>query len=161
MRENDAALADIAAATGLPYDRLRVARHLRNALAHGERVNRDALRRSLTLFRPHSDGQPASLPSFSAAQAVGTRWPPTPRWRRPTGLDDRLSDQRGFRWSDPADTRDPKDVLAGEGVEFDETGRALPGGRLTADDLHALLGWFDPDDDLPDEPLGEPIDGRA
>jgi hypothetical protein len=39
-----------------------------------------------------------------------------------------------------------------EGVRFDETGQASPEGRLTADDLQALLGWFDPDDDLPDEP---------
>ncbi len=96
MRENDAALADIAAAIGLPYDRLRVARHLRNALAQGERVNRDALRQSLTLFRPHADGQPASLPSFSAAQAVGTRWPPTRVGEGLPGLDDRRSDQRGL-----------------------------------------------------------------
>jgi hypothetical protein len=56
LRENDAALADIAATTGLLYDTLRVARHLRNALAHGERANRDALGQSLTLFRPHADG---------------------------------------------------------------------------------------------------------
>jgi transposase len=57
----------------------------------------------------------------------------------------------GFRWSDPNDTRDPIEVLRGERVEFDDAGRAVPDGRLTSDDLQSLLGWFDPDDDIPDE----------
>ena len=90
----------------------------------------------------------------TAAQAVGNHiatHPSLAKAYRVLTIDGRISE--GFRWSDPADTRDPKVVLAAEGVEFDGTGRALPGGRLTADDLHALLGWFDPDDDLPDEPL--------
>jgi hypothetical protein len=42
-------------------------------------------------------------------------------------------------------------VLRGERVEFDDAGRAVPDGRLTSDDLQSLLGWFDPDDDIPDE----------
>ncbi len=94
----------------------------------------------------------------TAAQAVGNHiatHPALAKAYRVLTIDGRISE--GFRWSDPGDTRNPKDVLAVEGVEFDETGRALPGGRLTADELQALLGWFDPDDDLPDEP----IDGGA
>lgn len=43
---SDAALADIARVSGVPFEKLRVARHLRNALAHGDPVNRDALRRA-------------------------------------------------------------------------------------------------------------------
>ncbi|MEX0665395.1 MAG: hypothetical protein WD598_11605 [Acidimicrobiia bacterium] len=42
-------------------------------------------------------------------------------------------------------------MLRAEGIEFDEGGRALPDGRLSADDLQSLLGWFDPDDDIPDD----------
>ncbi len=90
----------------------------------------------------------------TAAQAVGNHIATNPslaKAYRVLTIDGRISG--GFRWSDPAVSRDPKDVLAAEGVQFDETGRALPGGRLIADDLHALLGWFDPDDDLPDGPI--------
>ena len=90
----------------------------------------------------------------TAAQAVGNHiatHPALAKAHRVLTIDGRISE--GFRWSDPADTRDPKDVLAAEGVHLDETGRADPGSRLTADDLQALLGWFDSDDDLPDEPL--------
>ena len=39
----DAALTEIAEATSVPYETIRIWRHLRNALAHGERVNRDQL----------------------------------------------------------------------------------------------------------------------
>lgn len=69
-------------------------------------------------------------------------------WRVLT-WDGRISS--GFRWSDPTDTRDPRKVLESEGVAFDADGRADPAQRLTVDDLQGLLGWFDPDDDLPDE----------
>ena len=41
-------------------------------------------------------------------------------------------------------------VLENEGVKFDSDGRADPSQRLSVDDLQALLGWFDPDDDVPD-----------
>ncbi len=90
----------------------------------------------------------------TAAQAVGNHIAANPslaKAYRVLTIDGRVSE--GFRWSDPADTRDPLEVLAAEGVELDKTGRALPEGRLTADDLQALLGWFDPDDDLPGEPV--------
>lgn len=88
----------------------------------------------------------------TAAQAVGNHIvanPALPKAYRVLTADGRVSE--GFRWSDQADTRDPIEVLKAEGVKFDDAGRALPTGRLTADDLQALLGWFDPDDDIPDD----------
>lgn len=88
----------------------------------------------------------------TAAQAVGNHIvanPALPKAYRVLTFDGRVSE--GFRWSDPGDTRDPIEVLRAEGVEFDGAGRAVPDGRLAADDLQGLLGWFDPDGDLPDE----------
>jgi len=88
----------------------------------------------------------------TAAQAVGNHIvanPALPKAYRVLTFDGRVSE--GFRWSDPNDTTNPINVLLAEGVEFDEAGRAEPDGRLTADDLQALLGWFDPEDDIPDD----------
>jgi alkylated DNA nucleotide flippase Atl1 len=88
----------------------------------------------------------------TAAQAVGNHIvanPSLPKTYRVLTFDVRVSE--GFRWSDPTDVRVPIEVLRAEGVQFDDSGRALPQGRLTADDLQSLLGWFDPDDDIPDE----------
>lgn len=48
---HDVALRQIADATDLDYRDLRVARSLRNALAHGEAVNRETLQRHLDLLR--------------------------------------------------------------------------------------------------------------
>lgn len=62
---------------------------------------------------------------------------------------------KGFRWPDLSDNRNPLEVLAAEGVEFDSSGRASAASRLSSDELQALLGWFDPDDDYPDE-VAEP-----
>jgi alkylated DNA nucleotide flippase Atl1 len=61
----------------------------------------------------------------------------------------RISD--GFHWLDPSDKRDPRSVLEQEGVVFDAEGRADRAQQLSVDDLHGLLGWFDPDDDIPEE----------
>lgn len=44
----------------------------------------------------------------------------------------------GFAWTDPADKRDPKDVLESEGVRFIE-GRADPDQKLETEDLLALV----------------------
>ena len=44
-----------------------------------------------------------------------------------------------FQWHDEADTRDPTEVLIGEGVEFDESGRASQAQRLGPAELEALL----------------------
>jgi alkylated DNA nucleotide flippase Atl1 len=50
------------------------------------------------------------------------------------------SDGTGFRWSDPADGRDPVAMLRAEGVVFDDHGRANPNHRVTAAELAQLLG---------------------
>lgn len=47
---DDAAVRHIAEAIGLEYETLRIARHLRNALAHDEPVNRDNLIRYLQIL---------------------------------------------------------------------------------------------------------------
>ena len=85
----------------------------------------------------------------TAAQAVGNHIATNPdlhKGYRVLTADGRISE--GFHWSDPDDSRDPADVLKAEGVPFDENGRASPDTRLSANDLHGLLGWFDPDDDI-------------
>ena len=88
----------------------------------------------------------------TAAQAVGNHIvanPALPKAHRVLISDGRVSE--GFRWSDTADTRDPVEVLTAEGISFDAAGRAAADQRLSTDDLHSLLGWFDPDDDIPDD----------
>ncbi len=45
-----------------------------------------------------------------------------------------------FRWLDPDDNRDVRDVLREEGVRFDDRGRADASQRLRADDLAASIG---------------------
>jgi alkylated DNA nucleotide flippase Atl1 len=45
-----------------------------------------------------------------------------------------------FRWLDPDDNRDVRDVLREEGVQFDSRGRADPSQHLSATDLAALIG---------------------
>jgi alkylated DNA nucleotide flippase Atl1 len=44
-----------------------------------------------------------------------------------------------FQWEDENDPRDPTEVLTGEGVEFDEHGRASQSQRLGPAELEALL----------------------
>jgi alkylated DNA nucleotide flippase Atl1 len=44
-----------------------------------------------------------------------------------------------FQWHDESDTRDPTEVLIGEGIEFDEQGRATQTQRLGPSELEALL----------------------
>jgi alkylated DNA nucleotide flippase Atl1 len=48
-----------------------------------------------------------------------------------------------FQWPDPDDSRDPLEMLIGEGVEFDENGYASQSQRLGPAELEALL---DPED---------------
>lgn len=57
----------------------------------------------------------------------------------------------GFRWADPADSRDPLEVLRSEGLGFDDQGRAEPAKRVTAEQLAERLGL---------EP-GEPLEGLS
>jgi len=51
----------------------------------------------------------------------------------------------GFRWSDPARTDDPADLLRQEGVVFDAQGRADQSRRMRPEELATLLGR-DPDE---------------
>ncbi len=47
---DDAALRDVSESTGIAYEAMRVARHLRNALAHDDPVNRESLLRHLQIL---------------------------------------------------------------------------------------------------------------
>lgn len=51
----------------------------------------------------------------------------------------------GFHWSDAERTDDPQDILAAEGVEFDDNGHANLAQRLTAEDLRELLADIEPE----------------
>jgi hypothetical protein len=51
-----------------------------------------------------------------------------------------------FRWIDPSCLDDPSDLLADEGVKFDDAGRADPEQRVDAEHL-ALFAGLAPDDD--------------
>ncbi len=85
----------------------------------------------------------------TSAQAVGVHIATNPalsKAYRVLTWDGQISE--GFAWSDPTDDRDPRAVLASEGVDFVD-GKALQAQRLPADSLMELLGWFDPDDDYP------------
>jgi len=44
-----------------------------------------------------------------------------------------------FQWHDPADTRDPMQMLIGEGIDFDEDDKASQAQRLGPPELEALL----------------------
>jgi hypothetical protein len=63
---HDLALQDVARSTGLEYEDLRVARHLRNALAHGENVNREALSRYLSILAERAGRKTAPPPAVVA-----------------------------------------------------------------------------------------------
>ena len=49
-----------------------------------------------------------------------------------------------FKWTDPNDSRDPVEVLIGEGIEFDAQGRASQAQRLGAVELQAIIDGDDP-----------------
>lgn len=44
-----------------------------------------------------------------------------------------------FRWHDPADDRDPMEMLIGEGIDFDDNNKASQAQRLRAPELEALI----------------------
>ena len=44
-----------------------------------------------------------------------------------------------FQWHDPADTRDPMEMLIGESIEFDDNDKASQAQRLGPPELEALL----------------------
>lgn len=79
---NDAAVHHVAEATAIPYETLRIARHLRNALAHGDGVNRDTLAKHLAILKNVWKGdapQPAPVPSSDNLQAFRVH-----AWRDPS-----------------------------------------------------------------------------
>jgi len=86
----------------------------------------------------------------TSAQAVGVHIATNPalaKAYRVLTWDGQISE--GFAWSDSTDSRNPREVLATEGVEFVD-GKAAQAQRLGADALMEFLGWYDPDDDFSD-----------
>ncbi len=63
----------------------------------------------------------------------------------------------GFRWIEPNRSDDPRDLLAAEGVEFDDHGRASAAQRVTPEELAVLCG-LDPGE-LP-ETIRDPAPGQ-
>lgn len=61
----------------------------------------------------------------------------------------------GFRWHDPADTRDVAEVLSEEGIHFSQEGNADPETRLRAEELADSAGILEErlDNDTPDGEL--------
>jgi alkylated DNA nucleotide flippase Atl1 len=76
----------------------------------------------------------------TAAQAVGN-WVMSPKAPskayRVLGSNGEV--RPGFKWNDPAERRDVREVLAAEGVEFDADGRASQAQRLEARQLEELV----------------------
>ncbi|MGH3812035.1 MAG: MGMT family protein, partial [Pseudonocardiaceae bacterium] len=71
-----------------------------------------------------------------------------------------------FHWPDPDRNDDPRQVLESEGLRFDESGRADPDQRITADDLRDQLAELDADGEA-DSPIrrawlvrGSSVDGH-
>jgi alkylated DNA nucleotide flippase Atl1 len=89
-----------------------------------------------------------SLLGGTSAQSVGNRMASSGGPR----LAYRVLDAQGrvssmFRWSDPGDCRDPRQLLEYEGIRFDENGCADSVQRLSAFDLAERIPYeFDPDE---------------
>ncbi|MCX4095312.1 GmrSD restriction endonuclease domain-containing protein [Nocardia sp. alder85J] len=79
----------------------------------------------------------------TAAQPLGMRLAsvPTPNAHRVLSVQGAISPT--FRWSEPGRTDDPREVLEGEGIQFNSAGRAEPAQRLTLDDLGRLRAEAD------------------
>jgi len=82
----------------------------------------------------------------SGSRAVGARMAevPVPNAHRVLQVDGSVAE--GFSWLEEGRTDDPRQMLASEGVTFDERGRADPAQRLTAEQLSELIGKGDPND---------------
>lgn len=80
---------------------------------------------------------PKPLGNYLAAQPVPNAW-------RVLRADGSVAPE--FRWTDPDRTEPPRAVLASEGVQFDEKGRAVTAQRLSPRELAALLGLDVPED---------------
>jgi alkylated DNA nucleotide flippase Atl1 len=84
---------------------------------------------------------PKPLGNYLAAQGVANAW-------RVLRSDGAVSSE--FRWPEPDRTDAPRDVLAAEGVQFDDKGRADTSQRLTPVDLAGLIGV-----EVPEESTGQ------
>lgn len=82
---HDAALRDVADSTGVKFETMRVARHLRNALAHNDPVNRDTLLRHHQILTEALGPRAANPPMDAHARASDVRAYRVHAWR-----DDRL-----------------------------------------------------------------------
>lgn len=79
----------------------------------------------------------------SAAQPVGNYLAGTTRPNAHRVLRRNGEISQNFRWTDPGDTRDPREIMQAEGIHFTDAGLADPSQRLTADDLLDLLEAVD------------------
>ena len=84
---------------------------------------------------------PKPLGNYLAAQGVANAW-------RVLRSDGAVSSE--FRWPEPDRTDAPRDVLAAEGVQFDDKGRADTSQRLTPVDLAGLISI-----EVPQESTGQ------
>lgn len=117
---HDMALREIADATGVAYETLRISRHLRNALAHGEVVNRDNLERHLGILR----------------QVLRTEEPgPSPAYQD-DGDSDPVQAYRVHAWKDP---RLEKEMLANGFVSI---GGSEIGDLTGVDDPEIIRAWL-------------------
>jgi hypothetical protein len=113
---SDFALRQIADAAGVDYETLRLARHLRNALAHDEPVNRETLRRYLdiltALARPPeplaATAEPARADDTKAYRLHAWRDPDLERAMLANGFVSIGGDEIG----DLAGVTDPEDIRA-------------------------------------------------
>jgi len=87
---SDAALRDIADQTGVPYATLRTARHLRNAIAHADPVNRRTLTDLYVVLSGIVDESP-KMTTLPKAEPVSK--PPTRAFRLHAWLDADLEEQ--------------------------------------------------------------------
>lgn len=108
---HETALSEVSAATGVEVDALRTCRHLRNALAHGDRVNREALSRYLPLLRnaagseTKADSEPPA-PGFSSRSAPSSAKPTPSLASAPPRVASSVRDKSGtairvHAWRDP------------------------------------------------------------
>lgn len=80
---SDLALRQVADATGIDYETLRVARHLRNALAHDEPVNRETLGRYLQILTAMARPPELRAAAIEPVRANDTKAYRLHAWRDP------------------------------------------------------------------------------
>lgn len=109
---SDAAVRHVAEATAIPYETLRISRHLRNALAHGDSVNRETLTRHLAILRDLGSHDGAPKTAESASSPDGLRAFRVHAWRDPSLEREMLANGfvsvGGSEMGDLSDVRDPE-----------------------------------------------------